>query len=568
MDALYRRLILLLVPFLGSCDNTIKDHFSKDPGLSVVLAAATNLQGIAAPNGASVRLVWSDNATGETGYRVEGNDAPFSTSIPIFLQTISADSTSFDMPVEPNKTYYIRVYAVYNAHDSPSSVVVAVTTPDVPKAPTSLVAATVSSSRIDLTWANPSGAILGNRVERSIDAGASWSTRFIFGSAATAATDTGLTADSQYFYRVFASNSNGEGGPSAPSSATTLTAAMAVYSTATAGNVGRHSSIAISLPGVQHVAHYDVSNGNLLYTTNSGAPLSATTVDTGPTGTQDVGGDGTGIALDGAGKVHLVAHDLSSGKLRYVTNASGSFVATTLDTVGFNGQSPKIAISAVDGSIHAVYLNDLAGADSLRHASLLPPSSTWAFEDIVSPTTFLSSWSLAIDGSGNLHVSYAHTDDGITYELAYARKAGGSWSSVPVTTLGRPGQNSLAIDSLGVAHIAYYEQDKFRLMHGTNGGSGWSTEEVHGVPGSDLGRHNSIAVNPSTGRIHIAYYDTTNQDLRYARQDAGGSWALKVIDTTGDVGTYTSLGLDGIGQVHISYYDATNGELKVAFGSP
>src|SRR5438105_480421 len=159
--------VLLFMVALSGCDNTIKGHFSR--GQVVDLAAPTNLQGAADPNGASIHLTWTDNATGESGYRVEGNDAPFGAFIPIILQNIPADSAAFDMPTQSNTTYYVRVFATFWAQDSPSSNVITVTTPDVPAAPLGLSATTVSSSQIDLGWTNPPGTIIANRLERSLD---------------------------------------------------------------------------------------------------------------------------------------------------------------------------------------------------------------------------------------------------------------------------------------------------------------------------------------------------------------------------------------------------------------
>src|SRR5262249_2248622 len=152
---------------------------------------------------------------------------------------------------------------------------------------------------------------------------------------------------------------------------------------------------------------------------------------------------------------------------------------TTLDAAGFNGQSPKIAISPLDGSIHILYLDDLPGPDNLRHARRTPPGTTWSFEEILPSATFLDSWSLSIDSSGALHVSYAHTDDGVTYELVYGEKSGSSWSFTPVTTSGRPEQNSIAVDGSGIPHIAYYDQLNRRLMHATKASGTWTTETIH-----------------------------------------------------------------------------------------
>ena len=64
----------------------------------------------------------------------------------------------------------------------------------------------------------------------------------------------------------------------------------------------------------------------------------------------------------------------------------------------------------------------------------------------------------------------------------------------------------------------------------------------------------------------ISYYDTTNGDLKVAHcSDVTCSSAtLATLDSTGNVGEYTSvtIGADGLGL--ISYYDVGNGNLKVA----
>ena len=54
---------------------------------------------------------------------------------------------------------------------------------------------------------------------------------------------------------------------------------------------------------------------------------------------------------------------------------------------------------------------------------------------------------------------------------------------------------------------------------------------------------------------------STNGDLKYAT-DKSGSWVTTSIDTSGNVGSYTSIGIDSNDAVHISYRDTTNTELK------
>jgi hypothetical protein len=52
------------------------------------------------------------------------------------------------------------------------------------------------------------------------------------------------------------------------------------------------------------------------------------------------------------------------------------------------------------------------------------------------------------------------------------------------------------------------------------------------------------------------YYDATNRDLRYAT-NASGTWSSRAVDTVGDVGLSTSIGVDAGGVVHIAYLSAS-----------
>jgi len=77
-----------------------------------------------------------------------------------------------------------------------------------------------------------------------------------------------------------------------------------------------------------------------------------------------------------------------------------------------------------------------------------------------------------------------------------------------------------------------------------------------------VGQHASIAIR--WGRTHVAYYDMTNQDLKYAVSDDDKTWKIEVVDSNGNVGEYASICVDIKGVPHISYYDGTNHDLKYA----
>jgi len=88
----------------------------------------------------------------------------------------------------------------------------------------------------------------------------------------------------------------------------------------------------------------------------------------------------------------------------------------------------------------------------------------------------------------------------------------------------------------------------------------------------DVGQDTSIAIeSPST--VHISYYDYTNQELKYVTNKgvtpgAGNctdtNWDCALVDSTGDVGMYSSIAIDTTDTIHISYYDNSYFDLKHA----
>ena len=91
-----------------------------------------------------------------------------------------------------------------------------------PDPPSGLSAVAASSSAADLSWTDNSLNENGFIVERSPNGTDSWSTVGTAGTNGTTYTDSGLIADSTYYYRVAAFNSIGDSGYSNIAEATTL----------------------------------------------------------------------------------------------------------------------------------------------------------------------------------------------------------------------------------------------------------------------------------------------------------------------------------------------------------
>ena len=98
------------------------------------------------------------------------------------------------------------------------------------------------------------------------------------------------------------------------------------------------------------------------------------------------------------------------------------------------------------------------------------------------------------------------------------------------------------------------------LIRASQAAFGWHVETVDST--GDVGEYTSLALD-SAGHPHISYYDHTDTDLKYARW-TGSSWAIETVDSAGTVGGFTSLALDSAGHPHISYLDGTNDDLKYA----
>jgi FtsP/CotA-like multicopper oxidase with cupredoxin domain len=91
-----------------------------------------------------------------------------------------------------------------------------------PAAPSGLSAAAVSSSVIDLSWLDNSNDETGFNIERSLD-GTNFSPLTSVGANVVGYSDTGLSPDTTYWYRVNAENSSGTSAWSNSASDTTLT---------------------------------------------------------------------------------------------------------------------------------------------------------------------------------------------------------------------------------------------------------------------------------------------------------------------------------------------------------
>jgi hypothetical protein len=344
--------------------------------------------------------------------------------------------------------------------------------------------------------------------------------------------------------------------------------------------VGWYTSIAADTSGTIHISYHDFTDGNLKYATNHGvAPGFGNCTDSNwDCGIVDNGGGGGGgdtggyssIAIDGLGTIHISYYDFNNMRLRYATNASGSWSSEPADSAGDVGLYSSISIDSSE-MVHISYYEwkeitvnneEIQIPGEIKYAT--NASGSWVSEIIDSEGDVGGYTSVATDSSGYVYISYYDWEN---YDLKYATNASGSWVTETVDNDVDVGvYNSIAVDSSGKTHISYYDYDNGELKYATNASGSWVITMVdNGGGGGDVGVFTDIALD-SAGKVHISYNDWKNGDLKYAT-NASGSWLKEPVDSSADVGWYTSIAVGTSNSLHISYYDYDNGDLKYATGT-
>ena len=153
-----------------------------------------------------VVLTWIDESIDETGFIVERSIDGLSFDM---ISSLSAESETFtDTGLAPNTTYNYRVYAVNAVGNSEKSNVASATTeppPPPPSAPEGLIAQATSDSTVSLTWTDTSDTETSFEIYRSLE-GVNWTLVSTVAANTTGLNDSGLEAETTYYYQVSASN--------------------------------------------------------------------------------------------------------------------------------------------------------------------------------------------------------------------------------------------------------------------------------------------------------------------------------------------------------------------------
>ncbi|GHV80194.1 hypothetical protein AGMMS49944_19850 [Spirochaetia bacterium] len=216
----------------------------------------------AAASSSGITVSWSI-VSGAVSYKIYRSNS----SSEIFTIVGTSDTTSYsDTGLTANTTYYYTVSANNSVGESAqSSFVSATTNVAPPPTPTGVYASAVSSSSsgITVSWGAVTTAA-GYRIYRSTESG-SYTQVGTVSHPTTSYTDTGLSSNTTYYYKVSAYNSGGESTQSSYKSAATLTdAPTGVY---TVGNLYRSMLVYWDdIPGVNYLIYRSTtSSGTYTY---------------------------------------------------------------------------------------------------------------------------------------------------------------------------------------------------------------------------------------------------------------------------------------------------------------
>jgi len=190
----------------------------EDPAPPTAPATPSAL-GANATGATTVALSWTDNASNETGFKIERKLGSGSYTQ---VGTVGANAVSYnDSGLVASTAYTYRVRANNAAGDSAYSNEATVTTQgSAPSAPSGLGANPTGATTVALAWTDNASNETGFKIERKLGSG-SYAQVGTVGANVVSYNDSGLAALTAYTYRVRANNAAGDSAYSNEATATT-----------------------------------------------------------------------------------------------------------------------------------------------------------------------------------------------------------------------------------------------------------------------------------------------------------------------------------------------------------
>lgn len=222
-----------------------------------------------------------------------------------------------------------------------------------------------------------------------------------------------------------------------------------------------------------------------------------------------------------------------------------------------------------DGTLYVVYRN--SEPKKVVLAAQAPGVPGWTWYTVNSGAGQYLDLAIA---NGTVHVSFY--DESSCKCLKYAHNSlatlGGAWTVETIdkdaagAEVGR--YSSIAVDAQGAVHLAYWDKTGNNLKYATNATGAFVVEIANGadvVDGEEekIGQFASLGLDAG-GFAHVATYFETGSSLAYLTNKSG-AWARTIVDNDGqDVGKYAALAVDKSSAVHVAYRYSSEEDLRYA----
>ena len=420
-----------------------------------------------APFTNQINLSWRDNSSDETGFRIDRKTAPPDPWREI--ATVAANATSCqDTGLTPGTTYYYIVLAYNGTGVSPYSNQASATTPVI-NPPSGLTATTLASNQLRINWADNSGDETGFKIERKTGATGTWAQITTVAVNVTSYTNTGLAANTAYYYRVRSYNAGGNSPYSNEANATTFV---------------------VNPPSTLTATTYNANQINLAWRDNS-------TNETGfkierKTG---AGGAWAQIATVGANVVSYQSKGLTPSTSYY------------------------FRVRSYYGTGNSPYSNE---ANATTRAAPNIPSGLSATP--VSASRIDLAWS-------------DNSSDETGFAIDRKTGVGGTWAQVATVAA-----NVVSYANSGLqAATAYYYRVRAYNANGSSLPSAEANATTLPLPAPD----NLTATTATASQINLAWRDNSTNETGFKierKTGAGGSWA-QIATTAANVVAYNNTGL-------------------------
>lgn len=378
--------------------------------------------------------------------------------------------------------------------------------------------------------------------------------------------------------------------------------------TGTTPNVGEYSSLEV-VNNKPAISYYDAANGNLNYVranNATGMPDGSTTPLWGtPVIVESAGTTGSYTSLEVVNGFPAISYyrggggvATSNNNLKYArstnVDGAGGWTIMDVDLTGTVGQHTSLV--EANGNPAISYFDATNTNLKYARANIPSPSTTadWSTVTLDSPTSVgsLGTFTSVVIVDGNYPAICYY--DATNFDLKFVRATNSTgidpgnpppWSTrqaIDRGSGGHVGQHTSMAIVAGNPAVSYYNASEQTLRYiraNEPEGTTWAkpvTIDI-GTPLNttlaNVGQYSSLAF--VDGRPAIAYYDATNQELKYIRATNSTGidpnpnnpppWGPPVtVDTNGNVGQYCSLKVVD-GKPAISYYEATTGTQNLRY---